>query len=82
MNLTKEMVESIRDGTDASLDIEMPMSKDICEDNLAMWKMLEAIVANLEFAVSPGAPLTVEVLERHIRGQISKLKELLGVTDD
>ena len=68
MKLTKQEVKMYRDAE---------FLKNLCDDNLAMWKMLEAIVANLEFAVSPGAPLTVEVLERHIRGQVSKIKELL-----
>ena len=72
MKLTNEEVERIK---------KMSCSKqtvDLACDNLAMWAMLKAIVANLEFAVSPGAPLTVEVLERHIRGQVIKIKELLG----
>ena len=80
MKLTKEMVESLRDGTSGSLPIAMPMSKDICEDNLAMRKMLEWLQwrGGASYAICPSCGALPEG-EHH---DDCKLKELLGVTDD
>lgn len=75
--LTKEQVENIHLWAGKCSPPE-PLVQDVCDDNVAMRKMLEAVIDNLEFAVAPGAPLSVEVLERHIRGQLIRLKGLLG----
>ena len=73
MNLTQKMVECLRDGTSASLPIEMPMSKDICEDNLAMWKMLEDVRWDrLLCCIECGAP------RGHGCGPDCKINELMG----
>ena len=79
MNLTNEIVECLLTGTEASLPIGMPMSKDICEDNLAMRKMLEQIEREQRICHWCGAVLQDDMIPEDRRhGSECELKELLG----
>ena len=52
MNLTKDMAECLLTGAEeAALPIEMPMSKDICKDWLAMRKRMKTLESALDWAL-------------------------------